>query len=175
MSALPSSPRLEFCWWTEEDLPLASSLWRDPEVMRYLGGVMSVEQVEERLKLEMDRARSVGVQYWPLFERASGEFAGCAGLRPYHHEPGVFEVGVHIMRRFWSEGLGEEAVRAVIRFAFEELRVNGLTAGHNPENVHSKNLLGRLGFRFSHIEPWGPLQLGHLFYRLGRSSEGAGS
>jgi len=66
MSALPSSPRLEFCWWTEDDLPLARSLWRDAEVMRYLGGVMSVEQVEERLKLEMDRARSVGVQYWTI-------------------------------------------------------------------------------------------------------------
>ena len=40
MSALPSSPRLEFCWWTEDDLPLARSLWRDAEVMRYLGGVI---------------------------------------------------------------------------------------------------------------------------------------
>jgi len=138
---------------------------------------MSHEQVEERLKLEMERARSVGVQYWPIFERATGEFAGCAGLRPYHQELGVFEVGVHIMRRFWSAGLGEEAARAVIRFAFDHLKVSGLTAGHNPDNVHSKSLLGRLGFTFSHIEPWGPLQTGHLFSRLwrdGSQPQGAG-
>jgi ribosomal-protein-alanine N-acetyltransferase len=134
--------------------------------MKYLGGVMSPVEVEERLKLEMERARLINVQYWPIFERSTGYFAGCAGLRPYHHEEKVFEVGVHIMRRFWSEGLGEEAARAVIRFAFDEMKAKGLSAGHNPENIHSKDLLRRLGFAFSHIEPWGPLQSGHLFYRL---------
>lgn len=134
--------------------------------MRYLGGIMSAEQAHARLQLEMQRERLFGVQYWPIFTHSAQQFAGCAGLRPYHDEPGVFEVGVHIMRRFWSEGLGEEAARAVIHYAFHHLQVNGLTAGHNPENLHSKSLLGRLGFTYSHLEPWGPLHLDHLFYRL---------
>lgn len=168
MNSLPTSGRLSFRCWTEEDLALAQALWCDPEVTRYLGGVMSEEQVRARLCLEMDRARSMGVQYWPIFERATGSFAGCAGLRPFHEEPAVFEVGVHIMRRFWSQQFGEEAARAVILYAFEELQVNSLTAAHNPENLHSKDLLIRLGFAYSHMEPWGPSQIGHLFYRLSR-------
>jgi len=168
MAALPSSPRLSFRCWTEEDLPLAEALWCDPEVMRYLGDTMSREQAQARLHLEMERARLLGIQYWPVFERTTGEFAGCAGLRPFHQEPGVFEVGVHIMPRFWSERLGEEAARAVLQFAFDELQVNGLTAGHNPDNLHSKALLARLGFTYSHMEPWGPLQIDHVFYRLPR-------
>ena len=166
MASLPSSPRLTFRLWSEDDLPLAEALWCDPEVMRYLGDTMSREQAQARLRLEMERARLLGVQYWPIFAGATNEFAGCAGLRPYRDEPGVFEVGVHIMRCFWSERLGEEAARAVIQFAFDDLNANSLTAGHNPDNQHSKALLARLGFTYSHLEPWGPLQIDHLFYRL---------
>ena len=164
----PSSPRLHFRAWTEADLPLALSLWTDPEVAHFLGGVMSSDAVEARLRLEMDRQTRLGFQYWPIFHREGGHFAGCAGLRPFHAEVEVYEVGVHIARRFWSERLGEEAARAVIQHAFESLGARALTAGHNPENHHSKALIERLGFAYTHEEPWGPQRLQHPFYRLKR-------
>lgn len=166
MSSVPAAPCLEFRWWREQDLPLATALWCDPEVMAYLGGPRSPEEAKQRLHLEIQNAQRLGFQYWPIFERSSGEFAGCAGLKPYHDEPGVLEIGAHIMRRFWSYGFGEEAATAVVHFAFDELKVNGLAAGHHPANIHSKALLDKLGFKFSHPEIWGPLQMQHLFYRL---------
>lgn len=161
-----TSPRLLFRCWTPSDLPLALSLWSDPEVTRYLGGPMSPEAVQARLQTEINRQRSFGVQYWPIFLQVDGEFVGCAGLRPYHEEAGVFELGVHIGRRYWGEGLGEEAARAVIRYAFQDLGAAALTAGHNPENLNSKALIERLGMIFTHSEPWGRLGIVHLFYRL---------
>ncbi len=157
--SFPSSTRLQFRAWTEADRALAYSLWADPDVARYLGGVMSMEAVEARLQLEMDRQRQFGFQYWPIFLRDQGDFVGCAGLRPFHNEPHVHEVGVHIGRRFWSERLGEEAARAVIQHAFDQLGAEALTAGHNPGNVHSKALLERIGFVRTHEEPWGPLEI----------------
>ncbi|MHB1936552.1 MAG: GNAT family N-acetyltransferase [Acidobacteriaceae bacterium] len=163
-----TSPRLLFRCWSTSDLPLAISLWGDPEVTRYLGGAMSPEAVQARLQTEMDRQRNFGVQYWPVFLQVDGEFAGCAGLRPFHEEPGVFELGVHIVRRYWGERLGEEAARAVIRYAFEDIGVVALTAGHNPENLNSKALIERLGMVFTHCEPWGRLGIEHRFYRMDR-------
>jgi RimJ/RimL family protein N-acetyltransferase len=163
-----SSPRLVFRTWSESDLPDALSLWTDPEVNRFLGGPMSPETVRERLNLEMDRQRKLGLQYWPVYLRSNGAFAGCAGLRPFHHEAGVYEMGVHIARPYWSMQLGEEAACAVMEYAFGTLGAMALTAGHNPNHLHSKRLIERLGFRFSHTEPWGPLGTETPFYRLHR-------
>lgn len=168
-----TSTRLIFRHWTEADLPLAFALWGDPEVARYIGGALSPEAAQARLQLEMERQRTFGVQYWPVFQRETQEFAGCAGLRPFHDEPRVFELGVHIARGFWSKRMGEEAARAVIRYAFDDLKLDALTAGHHPENLHSHALLTRLGFVYTHTEPWGAFNIGHPFYRLARVEAGS--
>ena len=159
-----------FRHWTEDDLPLASALWADPGVMRYMGGPMSPKTAKARLELEIERQRVAGVQYWPVFHRMTKEFVGCSGLRPFHDEANVYEMGVHIAPNFWSERLGEEAARAVMLYAFEDLQVDALTAGHGPGNVHSQALIERLGFQRTHEEPWGPLGILHPFYRLERQA-----
>lgn len=160
------SERLAFRTWQESDQSLAISLWTNPEVMQFLGGTGTPQTAIERLHLEMQRQQQFGVQYWPIFLGSDGAFAGCAGIRPFHNEHAVFELGVHIARPFWRERLGEEAARAVIAFAFNHLHARALTAGHNPDNTHSKALILRLGFQFTHLEPWGPFEILHPFYRL---------
>jgi hypothetical protein len=37
--------------------------------------------VEEKLRAEIERERSHGVQYWALFDHRNGRFVGCGGLR----------------------------------------------------------------------------------------------
>lgn len=137
--------------------------------MGHMGGPMTEEEVQARLAVEMTRQQTLGVQYWPMFLRSTGEFTGCAGLRLWHDEPNVFEAGVHVARKFWSERLGEDAAHAVARFAFNGLRVTALTAGHGPNNMNSKALLLRLGFHYTHEEPWGRDGVMHPYYRLERA------
>ena len=166
MSPFLTSARLNFRHWTAADLPLAFSLWGDPEVAFYLGGTLTLDATRDKLQVELDRQQRFGVQYWPIFHRTSNQFAGCCGLRPFRDEPRVRELGVHIARPFWSERLGEEAARTVIAYAFDHLQLEALTAGHNPGHLNSKALIARLGFTYTHMQPWGPLNLDHPFYRL---------
>lgn len=163
-----SSRRLVFRTWNSSDLHYAVSLWTDPEVGRFLGGPMSPDAASARLAQEMDRQRELGIQYWPVFLKQDAAFAGCAGLRPFHDETGVFELGVHIARPHWGLGLGDEAARSVIDYAFRDLGATALTAGHNPKHGNSRALIERLGFVFTHTEPWGPLSTETPFYRLER-------
>jgi [ribosomal protein S5]-alanine N-acetyltransferase len=114
-----TTSRLGFRIWTAEDLPLAVALWTDPEVMRHMGGPSSAEAIAARLEVEMERQRTFGVQYRPIFGLETGAHAGCAGLRPYHDREDVLEVGVHLARSFWSGRYGEEAARAVIAYGFQ--------------------------------------------------------
>ncbi len=170
MSSWLETERLAFRHWTVDDLPLATALWCDPEVMRHMAGPYTPEQANERLLLEIARQRELGFQYWPVLLRASGEFVGCAGLKPFHDRADMLEIGVHIARKFWSGRFGEEAARAVIRHGFQLNGVSALAAAHGPGNAASKALIERLGFEYTHHEPWGAWRHMHPFYRLERAA-----
>lgn len=165
-SCPPDTPRLAFRCWAPEDRALALSLWQDAAVMRYMGGPMTDAEVDARLATEIGNQTSLGLQYWPIFLRETGVFVGCCGLKPFHDEPGVMEMGIHIAQPFWGLRLGEEATRAVIDYAFPHLPAKALTAAHHPENLNSKALLLRLGFVYTHDEIWSRTGQWHPFYRL---------
>jgi len=162
------SARLRFRTWRDEDLPLAIALWTDDDVMRHMGGARSVEQAKERFREECANQQKHGFQYWPIFSLETGEHAGCAGLRPFHGSLDELEIGVHIARPFWSGRYGEEAARAVMAHAWAHTSASALVAGHGPDNANSQALIERLGFVYTHHEPWGPQQRMHPYYRLNR-------
>jgi ribosomal-protein-alanine N-acetyltransferase len=169
MSYFLTTVRLGFRHWTNDDEPLAALLWKDPGVMRHMGGPYDDDGVRSRLALEISQQQSIGLQYWPIFLLETGEFAGCAGLRPFHDEDGVAEIGIHIARKFWSARLGEEAAEILIEHAFYTLKLDALVAGHGPGNLPSKALIERMGFIFTHEEPWGKANVMHPFYRRRRT------
>lgn len=99
------------------------------------------------------------MQYWPMFLCETGEFAGCAGLRPWSMDPNTIEVGVHLMRSAWGLRLGEEALRAVLAHGFDTLSLPMIVAGHGKENDNSQKLLARVGFQYTHNILWGPKEI----------------
>lgn len=162
------TPRLGFRSWSEDDLELAVSLWGDPEVTALFDsrGRLSREQVRERLERELAHERSFGVQYWPFFILGTGDFVGCAGLKPYDPARGLWEMGFHLRTPFWGRGYATEAGRAVIAHAFATLEPTVLLAGHNPRNHASKRVLEKLGFRHLRDELFTGTGLMHPLYEL---------
>jgi [ribosomal protein S5]-alanine N-acetyltransferase len=160
--------RLGFRTWREDDWPLALGLWGDARVTARIGGPFSEQKVRERLELELRLQREHGVQYWPLFLLEGGDHAGCCGLRPYDLSRGLLELGFHLRHGQAGKGLATEAARAVIAHAFGPLRALGLFAGHHPENLDSKRVLEKLGFRFTHTELYPGTGLQHPSYLLAR-------
>ncbi|HWE23225.1 MAG TPA: GNAT family N-acetyltransferase [Myxococcales bacterium] len=163
--------RLGFRRWRDEDLSLAIGLWGDSEVTRFIDarGPLSVEAVQRMLDEQIAMQREHAIQYWPIFLLDSGEHVGCCGLRPHDLERRIPELGVHVRRVFWRRGFAEEAAAAVIRHAFDRLGAAALFAGHNPKNDASRDLLKKLGFRYSHDEYYAPTGLRHPSYVLERS------
>ena len=165
------SERLGFRCWAREDLPLALQLWGDMEVTRFFGGPFSEESIRERFEIQIRNQEEYGFQYWPVFELAGAEFAGCCGLRPYRPEKLVAELGFHLRPKFWGRGLAVEAARAIIPFAFETIGAKGLSAGHHPKNLVSKKVIEKLGFRYSHDEFFPALRMAIPYYLLTAQSE----
>ncbi len=162
----PPSARLTFRTWTEKDTALAEALWCDPEVTHYFGGAMTREQARARLETERGRESNLGMQYWPMFLRGTGEFAGCAGLRPWQMDPNTIEVGVHLMRSAWGQRLGEESLRAVLAYGFDTMRLPVMVAGHGLGHDNSRKLLERVGFGYTHNDMWGPKSIEVRMYAI---------
>jgi ribosomal-protein-alanine N-acetyltransferase len=164
------SARLGFRLWNESDLALARTLWGDPDVTRFIAvGGLTERQIHARLEHEIETQRRYGIQYWPVFQLASGEHIGCCGLRPHGEDPGVPEFGVHISSRYWRQGYAFEAASRAIDYAFNVIGAKSIFTGHNPSNIASRGLLTRLGFIYTHDEFYEPTGLYHPSYILAQN------
>lgn len=163
-----TTERLGFSVWKENDIYDALELWGNPEVTKFIvaDGVMLKEQVNQRLKKEIDTYNNYKIQYWPIYSIETNENVGCCGIRPYDSEKSIFEMGIHLKEKYWGKGFAQEACSAVIEYAFNTVKVNALFAGHNPKNIASAGLLKKLGFTYTHDEFYPPTGLYHPSYLM---------
>lgn len=168
----PPTARLYFRSWHPADLELARGLWGDPRVSAWISRAAFTDlELHARLAAELACEAAHGVQYWPIFLRATDEHAGCCGLRPHDPARGSLELGFHLRPAVWGQGLATEAARAVIHFAFTRLAAAALFAGHHPDNTASAGVLTKLGFGLTHAELYPPTGLHHPSYWLSADSQ----
>jgi [ribosomal protein S5]-alanine N-acetyltransferase len=118
--------RLVFRPFTPDDFDLLATLHSDPDVQRYIGGMWSREQVQERLDHYVgDQARR-GFSKWKVYLR-DGSFAGRAGVS-VDKTTGEPEVGYSFARAQWGQGLASEASRGVVDWMWANTDVPELTA-----------------------------------------------
>jgi len=55
------------------------------------------------------------------------------------------EMGYWIGQPFWGQGLATDAVRALLRFAFDDLNLNRIQASHLPRNPASGRVMEKVG------------------------------
>lgn len=82
-----------------------------------------------------------------IIERASEDFAGCMGIHPLppHNRA---EVGYWIGLPYWGRGLATAALRLIIRFGFEELKLNRIAAGRFSHNPASGRVMQKANMRY---------------------------
>lgn len=160
--------RIGFSIWTAEDLDLAMQLWGEPDVTRYICaiGVFSQAEILNRLEQEVRTYHQFHVQYWPIFEKLTGELIGCCGLRAFTPIRNTYEIGFHLRKKYWKMGYGFEAAQAVVDYGFTKLKADRLFAGHHPQNTSSQKLLTHLGFRYVGDYYYEPTGLYHPSYEI---------
>ena len=72
--------------------------------------------------------------------KQTAEFIGAVGLHPFAKH-GTAELGYWLGQPFWVRGLMTEAVRAMLRFGFEELNLHKIHATHFTDNPASGKVM----------------------------------
>ena len=84
---------------------------------------------------------------WAITLGESEPLIGCIGLAPTEREH-IADLGYWLAREHWGKGYGAEAVKAVLKVAFDGFGIASVTAGPFAENTASIKVLEKAGFRF---------------------------
>lgn len=132
-------------------------LWRlhsDPRVMRYLGGTPATDPDAHRRRVlsALDDYADSALGYWSIRRLEDDVFLGLARLKPVD-DVAEAEIGYRLLPEEWGRGVATEAGRALLRYAFQTLRIERVIGLAHPEDVVSKRVLEKLG-----LEPRGAVE-----------------
>jgi RimJ/RimL family protein N-acetyltransferase len=130
------------------DAPALFAARSDPDVMRYWDwpAQASVEQVENIIADHFPEVADGNVMWWAVALTPEGPAIGECDLSEIDHQHRRAEVGYLFNRACWGNGYAQEAMQAVIAYAFADLKLERLWARFHSGNAASQRLLERLGF-----------------------------
>lgn len=174
------SERLILRRWRDEDLEPFAALNADPVAMRFMPGVMTIEETRELIGRIAEHHRAHGFGIWALEAPGVAPFVGFVGLQRVGFEapftPAV-EIGWRLAPAFWGRGYATEAAKAALRYGFEELNLDQIVSFTVAANKPSWSVMERIGMvhdpaeDFDHPRlPVGHALRRHVLYRHARTA-----
>ena len=143
------------------DVDLAIEMYTDPDVTKYIGGILSEEKIRRGMPTWIKRGGEGCIGIWCISNRHTGEKYGECFLLPMPIEDddtdwdlvvpnimpeGDVEVGYFLKQSAWGKGIATECCRRLIKFAFEDTTLEKLVATLYDEHHRSRNVLEKAGF-----------------------------
>lgn len=147
ISAL-STPRLYLRAFQLEDAPDVQRLANNYEIAKNLATMPHpyLDGMAEAWIQSHDSLHAAGThQIWAITLNQT-ELIGAIGLHDISVEHASAELGYWIAEQHWGQGFATEAVRAVVRSAFQTLSLERIYAKHFVRNPASGRILEKSGF-----------------------------
>lgn len=88
---------------------------------------------------------------WKIVLKELGEPVGSIGVVRQREDIAAAEIGYCLGYRWWHRGIMTEAFTEVIRFLFDEVGMNRITAIHDTLNPHSGDVMRKCGLQLEGI------------------------
>lgn len=144
-----TTPRLVLRWIYEDDSDGLYEIFSNPQVMRYWSTVpLPNREAAAELQREIAGGNESDQMYkWGLALRDSNTIVGTTTLFNLNLDNGRAEIGYALGQAYWGKGYMNEALKALLSYAFEVMDLRRLEADVDPRNVASIRTLERLGFQ----------------------------
>ena len=134
--------------WNESDAQEWYNLAKSPNIGPMAGWPphKSVEESLNVIKTIFSKKETYAIIY-------KGKIVGCVGLlfHPYcNHDWGKdsAEIGYWVGEEFQNQGIATKASKILVERAFKELNVNAIYGTYYVNNIKSKRVLEKLGFKY---------------------------
>jgi RimJ/RimL family protein N-acetyltransferase len=132
------------------DLPVYAALNADPEVMRYLGGVIDRTESDDIAAWAQETYATARMGLLAVERQAGGEFLGMCGLHHVSWYPDDIEIGWRLAREHWGNGYATEAAAAWLEYGFQTLALPRVISVTDVPNSRSIAVMTRLGMTLLH-------------------------
>ena len=85
---------------------------------------------------------------WAIALKVDNNAIGSVGFNIEKEYDSVADVSYALCKRFWNKGIMSEALKAVVAFAFDEVKINRLEAFHAVSNPGSGRVLQKAGMKY---------------------------
>lgn len=174
-----TTERLILRRWREADRKAFARMNADLRVMEFFPDPLSREESD----LLMDRIEAHFEQHgfglYAMELHHDGSFIGYVGLAVPTFQAAFtpcVEIGWRLAADYWGWGLATEGAREMVRYAFEDLRLDALVSFTVPGNIRSRRVMAKLGMTHDPAEdfdhpnlPEGHALRRHVLYRLRRA------
>lgn len=131
----------------EKDSIILGSLWQNEIVRAFLGGILSKEQVLEKIEQLQLHWKDHNFGLWVVCDKNTMQIMGLCG--PHYSDDGV-EISYMFLPEFWRKGFATEALIASVDYCFSTLDIELLIVITQKANISSCSLLEKA--RFKHIK-----------------------
>lgn len=141
--------RIALRWVTDEDVDALYRIFSNVEVMRYWATppLADRDAAVDLLNEIQDGFREQSTLKWGVSKRTDGALIGTTTLFNLDFSNRRAEMGYALGREHWKQGYMQEALNALLAYAFETLNLRRIEADVDPRNAASIQTLERLGFQ----------------------------
>lgn len=153
--------RLSLTPYCHADVDIAITMFTDPEVQKYAGGVIDEDEIRSEMPKWVRRGGNGCIGIWCISDRQSGEKLGTVALLPMPIEEddtdfdlvipgqmpvGDVEIGYFLKRSAWGKGYATEVCNRILQMAFEDSPLDEVVATFETGNDASLHVLEKVGF-----------------------------
>ena len=128
-------------------------LYGDGDVCRYLlfDPHQDIGESLQSIQEILEKYEEGNFYRWGITEKGDDSLIGVIGLVRIDEQANTCSFAYLLGCDYWNRGYGTEAVKAVLRFAFEELQIQRIVADHMVQNPASGAVMRKAGM--THIGP----------------------
>lgn len=141
--------RVSLRWMSEGDIDALYTIFSNLEVMRYWSfpAIPDRNAATVMLKEIHDGFKSRALLQWGIARHTDDAIIGTVTLYNLGLDHRRAEIGYALGRAHWGQGYMQEALHALLGFAFGVLDLHRMEADVDPRNTASIRTLERLGFQ----------------------------
>jgi [ribosomal protein S5]-alanine N-acetyltransferase len=142
------TPRLRLRQFRPEDADAIHECFANPEAMRFWNTPMHNKRIEtERAVRRFIDCTPSYYRFWAVADAATDRCLGMVNYHDGHIRSKRVAIGYIVDPARRRQGVGAEAVSAMLQFCFRELGLHRVQAFIHPDNAPSRALAEKLGFR----------------------------
>jgi RimJ/RimL family protein N-acetyltransferase len=147
VTSIVETERLKLREFSPGDLDELAAMVADEDQMRFYPRPKTRDEAAAWISRNLALYMELGYGIWLLESLPTSEFVGYCGIRPLvlEGDGSETEIGWHIRKTSWKQGIATEAAAAVRDVAFTRFGLSRLVAVIHPEHIASRRVAENIG------------------------------